>query len=193
MGERSHEKPREEDLDGVDLRVAVVVSRYNLEISKALLAGALGALQRHNVFDPQVVWVPGAMEIPVIARTLAESGEVDAIVTLGSVIKGETDHFRHVSEQCAAGIMTVSLDTGIPCAFGVLITFSGDQARARAGLTYRSERNHGIEAAETALEMANLVRRLQDGQVGEAPPRRQEPPPEGGRLAGLGRATPSDG
>ncbi len=157
MGERSHEKPREEDLDASDLRVAVVVSRYNIDISRRLLRGALLALGEHGAPDPEVVWVPGAIEIPLAALTLAESGTVDAVVTLGCVINGETAHFQYVADQCASGVMHVNMDTGVPCAFGVLTTYDRDQALARSG----PKNNKGAEAAEVAIEMANLVRRLQ--------------------------------
>ena len=157
MGERSHERPRAEDLDASDLRIAVVVSRYNLDVGKRLLRAALGALDEHGAGDPQVVWVPGALELPLAALTLAESGEVDAIVALG-----DTAHFQFVADQCAAGIAHVSLDTGVPCAFGVLTTFDREQALARSG----PKNNKGVEAAETAVEMANLIRRLQDAPGG---------------------------
>jgi 6,7-dimethyl-8-ribityllumazine synthase len=158
MGERSHERSRPEDLDASDLRVAVVVSRYNLDICKRLLRGSLQTLSEHGAEDPQVVWVPGALELPLAALTLAESGEIDAIVALGCVIQGETAHFQFVADQCAAGIAHVNLDTGVPCSFGVLTTHDRDQALARSG----PKNNKGIEAAETAVEMANLIRRLQD-------------------------------
>jgi 6,7-dimethyl-8-ribityllumazine synthase len=161
MGERSSEKPRDEDLDASDLRVAVVVSRYNVDISKRLLRGALTALEERGAEDPEVVWVPGAIEIPLAALTLAESGSVDAIVALGCVINGETAHFQYVADQCAAGVMHVNLDTGVPCAFGVLTTYDRDQALARSG----PRNNKGAEAAEAAIEMANLVRRLQDREA----------------------------
>lgn len=161
MGERSSEKPRAEDLDAHDLRVGVVVSRFNLDISKRLLRGALEALQEHGAGDPEVVWVPGAIEIPLAALTLAESGGVDAVVALGCVINGETAHFQYVSDQCAAGVMHVNTDTGVPCAFGVLTAYDRDQALARSG----PRNNRGAEAAEAAIEMANLVRRLQDREV----------------------------
>ncbi|HZV51764.1 MAG TPA: 6,7-dimethyl-8-ribityllumazine synthase [Candidatus Dormibacteraeota bacterium] len=157
MGERSHEKPRPEDLDASDLRIAIVVSRYNQEVSKRLLRGALEALERRGCRDPEVVWVPGALEIPLAALTLAESGAVDAVVALGCVIQGETAHFQFVAQGCADGIVHVNLDTGIPCSFGVLTTFDREQAFARSGPT----NNKGAEAAETAVEMAHLVRRLQ--------------------------------
>jgi 6,7-dimethyl-8-ribityllumazine synthase len=161
MGERSHEKPRAEDLDAADLHVAVVVARFNLDITKRLLRGALGALEEHGAEDPEVVWVPGAIEIPLAALTLAESGTIDAIVAIGCVINGETAHFQYVCEQVSAGVQHVNLDTGVPCAFGVLTTFDRDQALARSG----PRNNRGAEAAETAIEMANLVRRLQDREA----------------------------
>jgi 6,7-dimethyl-8-ribityllumazine synthase len=157
MGERSHEKPDEADLDASDLKLAVVVSRYNLDVTKRLLKGALGVLEERGADDPQVVWVPGAIELPLAAMTLAESGQVDAIVALGCVINGETAHFQYVASGAAEGIMHVNLDTGVPCSFGVLTTFDKDQALARSG----PKNNKGAEAAETAIEMANLVRRLQ--------------------------------
>jgi 6,7-dimethyl-8-ribityllumazine synthase len=164
MGERSHERPRAEDLDASDLRIAVVVSRYNVDVSRRLLRGALQALEQHGAEDPQVVWVPGSLELPLAALTLAESGSVDAIVAIGCVIQGETAHFQFVADQCAAGITHVNLDTGVPCSFGVLTTFDRDQALARSG----PKNNKGAEAAETAVEMANLVRRLQDGSSSAA-------------------------
>ena len=156
MGERSHEKPLAEDLDAGDLRVAVVASRYNIDITKRLLRGALQALEEHGAEDPEVVWVPGAVEIPLAALTLAESGTVDAVIALGCVINGETAHFQYVCEQVSAGVQHVNLDTGVPCAFGVLTTLDRDQALARSG----PKNNKGAEAAETAVEMANLIRRL---------------------------------
>jgi 6,7-dimethyl-8-ribityllumazine synthase len=161
MGERSHEKPTPEDLDASDLRVAVVASRYNLDVSKRLLRGALQALEECGAPDPEVVWVPGAVEIPLAALTLAESGAVDAVVALGCVINGETAHFQYVCDQCSAGLMQVNLDTGVPCSFGVLTTFDRDQAMARSG----PKNNKGAEAAETAVEMANLIRRLQEREA----------------------------
>ncbi|HKF77565.1 MAG TPA: 6,7-dimethyl-8-ribityllumazine synthase [Candidatus Dormibacteraeota bacterium] len=161
MGERSEEKPRAEDLDASDLRIAVVISRYNLEISKRLLRGAMEALDARGAMDPDVVWVPGAVEIPLVAMTLAESGQVDAVVALGCVINGETAHFQYVCDQVSSGIQHVNLDTGVPCSFGVLTAFDRDQALARSG----PRNNKGAEAAETAIEMANLLRRLQDRQA----------------------------
>ena len=161
MGERSHEKPLPEDLEAGELRIAVVVSRYNLDISRRLLRGAMEVLEEHGAPDPEVIWVPGAVEIPLVALTLAESGQVDAIVALGCVVNGETAHFQYVCEQVSSGIQHVNLDTGVPCSFGVLTAFDRDQALARSG----PRNNKGAEAAEAAIEMANLIRRLQDREA----------------------------
>ncbi len=153
MGERGA-KP---DLTGGDLRIAVVVSRFNEDISKRLLRGALSALEEHGVQDPDVLWVPGALELPVTVLALAEKGNHDAIVCLGCVIRGETYHFEIVAKQAAAGIMQVQLDTGVPVAFGVLTTEDKEQALARSG----PKNNKGAEAAEVAIEMATLMREVQ--------------------------------
>jgi 6,7-dimethyl-8-ribityllumazine synthase len=151
------EKGAKPDLTGGDLRIAVVVSRFNEEVSKRLLRGALSALEEHGVQDPDVLWVPGSLELPVTALALAERGNHDAIVCLGCVIRGETYHFELVAGQAAAGIMQVQLDTGVPVAFGVLTTEDKEQALARSG----PKNNKGAEAAEVAIEMANLMRTVQ--------------------------------
>jgi 6,7-dimethyl-8-ribityllumazine synthase len=145
------------DLTGGDLRIAVVVSRFNEDISKRLLRGALAALEEHGVQDADVLWVPGSLELPVTVLALAEKGNHDAIVCLGCVIRGETYHFEIVAGQTAAGIMQVQLDTGVPVAFGVLTTEDKEQALARSG----PKNNKGAEAAEVAIEMANLMREVQ--------------------------------
>ena len=145
-----------EALDGSGLTVAVVVSRYNREIGERLLAGALATLAEHAAPEPEVHWVPGALEIPLAAQALAETGRIDAVVCLGAVIKGETAHFEHVASQCAAGVAQVALETGTPCTFGVLTTYDLEQALARSD----GAQNKGREAAEAALEMVNLLRRL---------------------------------
>ena len=137
--------------------MAVVVSRFNEEVSKRLLRGALGAFEEHGVQAPDVFWVPGSLELPVTALALAERGNHDAIVCLGCVIRGETYHFEVVAGQAAAGIMQVQLDTGVPVAFGVLTTEDKEQALARSG----PKNNKGAEAAEVAIEMANLMREVQ--------------------------------
>jgi 6,7-dimethyl-8-ribityllumazine synthase len=151
------EKGATPDLTGADLRIAVVVSRFNEDVSKRLLRGALGALEAHGVQEPDVFWVPGALELPVTVLALAEKGNHDAIVCLGCVIRGETYHFEIVAGQAAAGIIQVQLDTGVPVAFGVLTTEDKEQALARSGL----KNNKGAEAAEVAIEMANLMREVQ--------------------------------
>ena len=151
------EKGAKPDLTGGDLRIAVVVSRFNEEVSKRLLRGALAALEEHGVEDPDVLWVPGSLELPVTALALAEKGNHDAIVCLGCVIRGETYHFELVAGQAAAGIMQVQLDTGVPVAFGVVTTDDKEQALARSG----PKNNKGADAAEVAIEMANLMREVQ--------------------------------
>lgn len=151
------EKGAKPDLSGGDLRIAVVVSRFNEDVSKRLLRGALSALEEHGVRDPDVLWVPGSMELPITALALAERGNHDAIVCLGCVIRGETYHFELVAGQAAAGIMQVQLDTGVPVAFGVLTTEDKEQALARSG----PNNNKGADAAEVAIEMANLMREIQ--------------------------------
>jgi 6,7-dimethyl-8-ribityllumazine synthase len=151
------EKGATPDLDGKDLHLAVVVSRFNEDVTKRLLRGALTALEKHGVAEPDVYWVPGSLELPVTALALAEKGGHDAIVCLGCVIRGETFHFEVVAMQSAAGLMQVQLDTGVPIAFGVLTTDDRDQALARSG----PKSNKGAEAAEVAIEMANLLRTIQ--------------------------------
>lgn len=151
------EKGATPELDGAELSIAVVVSRFNEDISKRLLRGALDALGERAVEEPDVFWVPGALELPVTALTLAEKGGYDAIVCLGCVIRGETFHFEVVAGQAAAGLMQVQLDTGVPVTFGVLTTEDRDQALARSG----PKNNKGAEAAEAAIEMANLLRSIQ--------------------------------
>ena len=151
------EKGETPDLTGSDLRIAVVVARFNEEVTRRLLRGALNALTERGVEDPDVLWVPGSLELPVVALALAEKGNHDAIVCLGCVIRGETYHFEVVANQAAAGIMQVQLDTGVPVAFGVLTTEDKEQALARSG----PKNNKGAEAAEAAIEMANLMREVQ--------------------------------
>jgi 6,7-dimethyl-8-ribityllumazine synthase len=143
-------KGRRGSLDGKGLTIGVVAARYNQEIVDALLEGALAALKQMRAKVEPVLSVPGSFELPVAAQALADAGDVDAIVCLGCVIKGETAHFEHVSEAAARGILDVSLESGIPCVFGVLTTYTEEQARAR--------RDKGREAAEAAVEMANLLR-----------------------------------
>lgn len=145
--------------DGKRVRVAIVAARFNENISKALAEGALDGLKRMGVAesDISIAWVPGAFEIPATAMRLARSKEVDAIVCVGAVIRGETAHFDYVCSHAANGIGRVSVETGIPVAFGVLTTENAEQAMARAG---GKAGNKGFEAALAALEMVNLFATL---------------------------------
>lgn len=149
----------EGSFDGRNLRVAVIASRFNETIARSLLDGAVDCLVRHGVTenDITVAWVPGAFELPAAARRLAESGEVDAIVCVGAVIRGETPHFDYVAGHAASGIGEAALSTGIPIMFGVLTTETVEQAANRAG---GKMGNKGFEAALGAIEMANLYASL---------------------------------
>ena len=145
--------------DASGLRFAVVVGRFNHPISSSLLEGCREELNARGAKpeDVHVAWVPGAFEIPLAARKLAESGRYDAIVTLGAVIRGGTPHFEYVCQGVTAGVGAVMRDSGVPVAFGVLTTDDVDSALARAG---GSEGNKGAEAALAAIEMAQLLRAL---------------------------------
>jgi 6,7-dimethyl-8-ribityllumazine synthase len=143
--------------DGTGLRIAVVVARFNEVVTTALLDGAVGALAHAGVADDDVtvIWVPGAFEIPTVARRVA--GDVDGVVCLGAVIRGETAHFDLVANEAARGIAEVTRATGVPCIFEVLATEDLAQAQARAGGAHG---NKGWEAAMAAIEMARLLRAL---------------------------------
>jgi 6,7-dimethyl-8-ribityllumazine synthase len=131
-------------------------------VTERLLAGARDGLVRHGVDEAsiEVAWAPGAMELPLVARQLAASAEFDAIITLGAVIRGATDHYQHVATQCAAGVQRAQLDTGVPVVFGVLTTDTIEQAIERAGT---KAGNKGFDAALTAIEMVDLLRQLPKG------------------------------
>lgn len=150
-------KIMEGNLVGTDLNIGIVASRFNELITSKLISGAKDALIRHGVDENNItlVWVPGAFEIPLAAKKLAEKKEFDAIISLGSVIRGATPHFDYVCNEVAKGVATASLDTGVPIAFGVLTTDTIEQAIERAGT---KAGNKGFEAAVTAIEMANLFR-----------------------------------
>lgn len=152
------------DLDARGLRVALVVSRFNHLISIRLVEGAQSVLLERGIdpSDLSLYWVPGAFEIPQAARRLAESGRFDAIVTLGSVIRGGTPHFDYVCRGVTDGVREVMRTTNVPVAFGVLTTDDIEQAIARAG---GSEGNKGGEVALAAIEMARLFRSI-EGQAG---------------------------
>jgi 6,7-dimethyl-8-ribityllumazine synthase len=149
-------------LRGDGLRVALVCGRFNELITERLLAGAQDGLLRHGVDETSitVAWAPGAFELPLVAKRLAESGEFDAVICLGAVIRGATGHYEHVAGQCAAGVQRAALDTGVPVIFGVLTTETIEQAIERAGT---KAGNKGFEAAMTAIETADLLRQLPKG------------------------------
>jgi len=150
----------EPNLDGSGLSIAVVVARFNEAITSRLLNGALDAVRRYGVSEHDVYWVPGSFELPVAAKHLAEGGRFDAVVCLGAVIRHETDHYLHIATQAAAGIQRVTLDSGVPCTFGVLTCDNDEQALARSG---GNRGNKGFEAVESAIEMAKLIRSLRTG------------------------------
>lgn len=146
-------------LNGEGLRIGIVVGRFNEFITSKLLSGAEDALKRHGVNedDVAVAWVPGAFEIPLAAKKMAQSGKYDAIITLGTVIRGATPHFDYVCSEAAKGVSRVSDNAGIPVIFGVLTTDSIEQAIERAGT---KAGNKGWESAAGAIEMANLMEKL---------------------------------
>lgn len=146
-------------LAGEGLQIALVVSRFNSFITERLLDGALDCLRRHGVVEAglTVVRVPGAWEIPLAAKRLAHSGKYHAVVCLGAVIRGSTPHFDYVAAEVSKGIAQVSLESGIPVLFGILTTDTLEQAVERAG---SKAGNKGYAAAESALEMVNLLREM---------------------------------
>lgn len=143
-----------------DLRIAIVAARFNETIVEHLIRGAVDALLRHGASEKQIeiVRVPGAFDLPFAVRKVAASRRPDAIVALGAVIRGATPHFDHVAGQCAAGLARASEDTGVPVAFGVLTTETIEQAVERSGT---KAGNKGADAALCAVEMANLLKRLE--------------------------------
>ena len=145
----------EQNLNGAGLKVGIVMSRFNQEVGEGLLGACTEALTRQGVLDKDIliITVPGALEVPLAAQTLAQSGKFDALVVLGAVIRGETYHFEVVSNESAAGVMSVQLDTGIPIANGIVTCETDDQAFHRM-----SEK--GRDAALAAIEMANLLKQI---------------------------------
>jgi 6,7-dimethyl-8-ribityllumazine synthase len=148
-------------IDATNLRIGVVVSRFNEFITESLAKGALEVLERHGCARENIILVkvPGAWELPVAAKSMAPS--CDAVVALGAVVRGDTPHFEYVCNGAEGGLRQVSLETGVPIAFGVLTTDNLQQAMDRAGGKLG---NKGMEAAEAAIEMANLVKLLREGR-----------------------------
>ena len=146
-------------MSGEGLRVGIVVATFNEFITSKLLDGAQAALARHGVRDDDVTVasVPGSFELPLVAKKLAESGQHDAVICLGAVIRGETDHYEHVAGEAAKGIANVGLSSGVPVIFGVLTTDTLEQAINRAG---GKQGNNGYGAGLASIEMANLMRAL---------------------------------
>lgn len=145
--------------DGQGLKIAIVASRFNEFITSKLIGGAEDCLRRHNVNDNDITlaWVPGAFEIPVIAKKLAKSGKYDAVICVGAVIRGSTSHYDYVCAEVSKGIASVSLETEIPVLFGVLTTDTIEQAIERAGT---KAGNKGYDCAMSALEMVQLLRKV---------------------------------
>ena len=146
-------------LDGDGLRVAVVAARFNYVITRNLMDGAVATLERYGVRDGDIAtaWVPGSFELPVVAKALAQSGQYDAVICLGAVIRGETSHYDMVCNQAASGIAAVSRETGVPTMFGVLTTENLDQAINRSG---GKVGNLGSDCAVGAIESAKLVQAI---------------------------------
>src|SRR5699024_11109584 len=144
---------------GTELTIGIVVGRFNELITDRLLAGATGTLKQYGIAEERidVAWVPGAFEIPLVAKKMAQQTKYDAIITLGAVIRGDTPHFDYVCNEVAKGVSTVSLQTEKPVIFGVLTTDTTDQALERSGI---KAGNKGSDAAVAAIEMANLIKMM---------------------------------
>jgi 6,7-dimethyl-8-ribityllumazine synthase len=149
----------EGELSARDLRIGIVVTRFNEFVVEPLLRGALDALRRHGASDKQIeiLRVPGAFDMPIVVRKLALSKRYEVLVALGAVIRGQTPHFDYVAGECASGLARIALESGVPVGFGVLTTDTMEQAVDRAG---GKAGNKGADAALAALETANLLRRL---------------------------------
>lgn len=149
----------EGNLISKEAKIGIVVSRFNEFITGKLLSGAVDTLLRHGVDDENisVAWVPGAFEIPLISKKMAETGKYDAIICLGAIIRGSTSHYELVCNEAAKGVAQVSLETGVPVLFGIITTENIEQAIERAG---SKAGNKGSECAEGAIEMINLCKRI---------------------------------
>lgn len=150
-------KVLEGNYSGRGLRIGIIAARFNEFITSKLIGGAEDALVRHEVAreDIELAWVPGAFEIPLIAKKMAKSGKYDAVITLGAVIKGSTPHFDYVCAEVSKGVASVSLESEIPVIFGVLTTNTIEEAIQRAGT---KAGNKGFDAGGTAIEMVNLLK-----------------------------------
>jgi len=155
-------KTYEGTLNAAGLKFGIVVGRFNDFITRRLLEGALDALKRHGGDDADIetAWVPGSFEIPLVAQRMAASGAYDAVICLGAVLRGATPHFNYIAAEAAKGVAKVGLDTGVPTMFGVITADTIEQAVERAGT---KSGNKGWQAAEWAIEMANLMRALGKG------------------------------
>mgnify|MGYP002869133307 CR=1 FL=1 len=151
----------EGNLIGKGLKIGIVVARFNEFITSKLLSGALDVLKRHEVTDENisVAWVPGSFEIPLVAKKMAESKKFDAVICLGAVIRGATSHYDYVCNEVSKGVAQVGLQTGVPTIFGVVTTENIQQAIERAGT---KAGNKGSDAAISAIEMANLLKNLDE-------------------------------
>ena len=150
----------EGNLVSKSVKVAIIVTRFNEFITSKLLSGAMDGLLRHDVKDEdiEVIWVPGAFEIPLIASKLAKSKKYDAVIALGAVIRGATTHYDYVCNEVSKGVASVSLETGVPVMFGILTTENIEQAIERAG---SKAGNKGYDCAVGAIEMVNLIRNIE--------------------------------
>jgi 6,7-dimethyl-8-ribityllumazine synthase len=168
MAKNLKSESMQRELDATDLRLAIVVSRFNSLITDRLLTGAMDALKRSGVAsaDVEVMDVPGAFELPLAAKKLATKGDYDALIAIGCVIRGETSHYDYVCSETARGLQLAQMDTGVPIIFCVLTCETQEQALARAG---GEGGNKGFESGLAAIEMANLSRKL-SGRVSQAMP-----------------------
>jgi 6,7-dimethyl-8-ribityllumazine synthase len=151
--EKIHEL--ESELNGAELNIGIVMSRYNIDVSKGLLDSCTAELEKNGVLNIVMITVPGALEIPLALQRMALTDQFDALVALGAVVRGDTYHFEVVSTESAGGITAVQLDTGIPVANGVLTTNTNDQALERMS-------QKGAEAARVAIEMVHILRKLDE-------------------------------
>ena len=147
------------DLIGKGKKFAIVISRFNEFVSSKLLEGCIDTLTRHGVGDSAIdaVWVPGAFEIPMTAQKLAKSKKYDAVICLGTIIRGSTPHFEFIASEAAKGVAKIALDTAVPCIFGIITADTLEQAIERAGT---KDGNKGRDAALSAIEMSNLAGKI---------------------------------